>query len=111
MWLPEPGKTVALGVVVFVLTMLESFTVSRCRSAELLAYRYRSRRLAWRSAYWSGAFEVILCVWLLVGTEDRWVILLAIPGAMVGQYWSVVRGFQRGTIPPPDEDQGHQEIG
>lgn len=89
------------GLLVFVLTTAESYTASRERSYEALAY-VKARhgvpvplttrvRMALRSSNWSVAFEaVIVADMILAVTTSPWVLLAALPGAKLGQAWSVL---------------------
>ena len=89
------------GVLVFALTTVESFTASRERSYEALAY-VKERggvsvplttqvRMALRSSNWSVAFEAVIVADMILAVETSpWVLLAALPGAKLGQAWSVL---------------------
>lgn len=104
---------VGLAALVFWLTALETTAVSRERAYEMNAYQSKTRdaakRLALKSAWWAARFELILCVWLIVGvSEDAWLALAAIPGAFYGQYRAVMtrvdRRLAKMSRNEPDDD-------
>lgn len=78
--------TLLLGVVVFVLTSIETWVGNRHTSARLLARKYKTRALRLRSAAYAATFEGILVVWIVLGLENWHLMLLAIPGAWVGDW-------------------------
>ena len=87
-------RTVLLGLLVVVLTALESYVASRMRSYENLARKHRKRSLARRSAAWATGFEAILAIWFFLGMTDKWLIWCALPGAYIGQYLAITRTWR-----------------
>lgn len=75
-----------LGVLVFLVTVAECWVATEESRAEN-AYRRWPARTFWatRAAHWSTAFECVLLVWIVIGIEDTWLLLWALPGAWVGK--------------------------
>lgn len=84
-----------LGLCVFVLTVVEVWVGNQHWSARMLARKCRTWRRRLRSAKYAMGFEAILCVWLFAGLENKWLMLLAIPGAGVGDLLDTGRVWQR----------------
>jgi hypothetical protein len=87
--------TLLLGLLVLVLTSFEVWAGNQHVGARLLARKTRAFTDRLASANRAAIFEALLCVWLFLSLEDKRLLLLAIPGAWIGDFLDTRPGRKR----------------